>query len=184
MIKLFEIGSSDNLPYISTEAKTLIPFKKIVERDKSKGKELAFKELAYIYWSGVFDSQYEFYDEVDRMMKIKRDVGLGDNWNPDNLVLETISFFKDSQKTRSSKYLESSKMAVENLSDYLHNLDLKETDKKGELVHDIAKVRALVKDMPDLVKSMNEIKAMVAEELKTEELANRAGRKTNKYNAG
>ena len=117
-------------------------------------------------------------------MKIKRDVGLGDNWNPDNLVLEAISFFKDSQKTRSSKYLESSKMAVENLSDYLHNLDLKETDKKGELVHDIAKVRALVKDMPDLVKSMNEIKAMVAEELKTEELANRAGRKTNKYNAG
>ena len=71
MIKIFEIGGSDNLPYISTEAKTLIPFKKIVERDKNKGKELAFKELAYVYWSGVFDSPYDYYDDQDKIIQIK-----------------------------------------------------------------------------------------------------------------
>ena len=185
MIKLFEIDTNDNLPKISLEARTLEPFKTIFNRDKSKAKDLAFRELAFVYWSGVFDSQYEYFEDLEKVARLIKDTGLPETWKPDNQVQIAIEFFIDSQRTRSSKYLESSRKAIESISNYLDTINVSETieagPKKGELVHDINKIRATIKDMPEMVKSMNDIKAMVQEELK-EEPINRAGRKTNKYN--
>ena len=185
MIKLFELNDT-NLPVLSAEARTLEPFKEILLLDKSKDKTQAIKELAFVYWNAVFDSPYDTYDEEEKVIRIKKEVGLTDSWKPFRQIEVAIKYFADLQITRSFKYLESTRKAIENLSDYLDTVDVSEKidsgAKKGELVHDINKVKALVKDMPDLVKSLHDIKAMVEEELKEKQIGNRAGRKTNKYN--
>ena len=185
MLKIFELNES-NLPIICAEARLLEPFKKVISLDKTKEKTLALKELAFVYWYAVFDSPYDTYDEEEKYLKIKKEVGLDESWKITPEVKAAIQFFAELQQTRSFKYLESTRKAIENLSSYLDTVDVSEKidsgAKKGELVHDINKVKALVKDMPDLVKSLHDIKAMVEEELKEKQMSNRAGRKTSKYN--
>lgn len=185
MIKIFTIDPLSNIVKLIPEALLLEPFSVIYKADKSKDKALAIKELAFVYWFGVFDSIYDSYDELEKKLRIKKEVQLPDNWEMNDAVKNAIAFYIESQKTRSTKYLESTKKAVESLASYLEAIDVNERinsgSKKGELVHDINKVKAMVKDMPEMIKAMNEIKAMVAEELKEEQI-NRAGRRTNKYN--
>jgi hypothetical protein len=180
MLKIFEVDTETQMPVIVAEARMIKHYQDIINADKNKDKILAMKELAYVYWHSVFDSQYDVYDDLEKLARIINDVGLPQDWKPSELVISACEFYKESQKTLSWKYMESTKSAVDSISEYLFNIDLNEKDRKGELVHDVVKVKNTIKEMPEMVKSLNSIKQMVAEELK-EEVGNRAGRRTNKY---
>jgi hypothetical protein len=181
MLKIFEIDTETQMPVLIAEARTITVYKDIIEADPSSDKIIAMKELAYVYWSSVFDSSYDCYDELEKKLKIKNDVGLPEDWRPSELVKAACDFYTESQKTLSWKYMNSTKSAVDSISEYLLNINLDEKDRKGMLVHDVVKVKNTIKEMPEMVKSLNSIKQMVAEELK-EEIGNRAGRRTNKFN--
>jgi len=191
MIKLFEVNDQ-GVPEISTEARTIQVFKKLITRDKgSEGdhdgrkKYQATKELAFVYFYAKFDSPYEAYEEYDRVLKVKKAVGLEEKWKIDKDIQEAIDYFKEVQRTPAMAYLESVEKAVKNMSDYLNNTDINEKilegSNKGKLVHDIGQYRALTKEMPDLITSYQRTKELVRKELQ-EEMATRASRKINKYN--
>ena len=190
MINLFDVV--DGIAEISKEARTLEPFKAIIMADKgSEGdaqgrkKSIATKELAFVYFHSKFDSPYTQYDGLDRILQVQKHVGLDSKWKPSKLVQDACKFFEELQRTKSMKYLDSVQHAVDNLSDYLANVDVAEVitaqgPKRGELVHDVNKVKALAKDMPDMIEALAKTKELVRKEM-SEEAQLRSGRKVNNW---
>lgn len=186
MIKLFEIDEQ-GLPKLTAEARTLEPFKSLITKGKKPNIERSIKECAFVYWWAKFDSPYEQFNhnETEKTRQIVKAVDLESDWKPDDYVKEAIDFFLKIQRTKSMRYLESVEDAVNKLSNYLTQTDPNERIEsgahKGELVHDLNKYKTLAKEMPDLIESMQKAKDLVFKEMQ-EEVLNRAGRKTSKYN--
>jgi hypothetical protein len=70
MRHLFDVDANLELT-ISPQAYTLVPFKKIWDRDKSKGKQKALKDMSYIYWDADFRSfVHDITDPVEKHEQI------------------------------------------------------------------------------------------------------------------
>lgn len=184
-MELFTINEK-GFPIINIELKTIACFKKIFERDKSKNKELATAEAAYIYWESKYGSPYlqEYRDSNKRLEIIKQEVGLDKAWKPSDDIIECCEWFRNSQRTKTMRLVETIEKVVDSLSNYFDNLDLTETIKegshKGELKHDVTKVQKAVKDIPETVRSVKEMKEIVNEEI-TQKQTGKAGREINKF---
>lgn len=88
-------------------AATIEPIKKIWKRDRNRYKPKAQSELGYVYYMCGLSRLYEREHPEDRERIIKRDVGLDDNYEPDELVREAIHVVKAMHQTSSAAALES-----------------------------------------------------------------------------
>lgn len=149
---------------ISEEALALKPFKKIWERDKTKTKDKAISELAYIYFMEDPASDYQYLvDREDRSQKIMEGEGLS-NWKPDKLVLDAMEFYS-SFKTTSALILEDTRKVAENLRKALPTLDITEEDDKGRPKHTIASITKAIRELNILVKELAETERTIAKEM-------------------
>lgn len=150
---------------ISEEALTLIPFKKIWNRDKSANKNKAISELGFIYFMADPRSDYQYItDEESRKNSIKEGEGLPKDWEPDNLVLEAMEFYK-TFKPASALLLEDTRVAVDKLRTLLREIDLGKLDDKGKPIYTLNTITATIKQIPSLVKDLNEAEAAIAKEI-------------------
>ena len=86
---------------ISPEAMMLKPFKEIYDRDKSKSKDKAFLELAYIYFYCDPRSDYQYIiDPIDKDKAIREGLDLL-KWKPDKKITEAIEFYNSFKSTSS-----------------------------------------------------------------------------------
>ena len=163
MIKLFKYeGYKLN---ISEEALLLKPFKEIWQRDKSKNKDKALQELGYIYFMSDPRSDYQYLvDEEERSKAIKEGEGIDSKWKPDKLVLDAITFYK-SFKPTSALLLEDTRFAVDKLRKLLREIDLTEVDDKGKPIYTLNTITATIKQVPSLVKDLDEAEKTIAREI-------------------
>ena len=163
MIKLFKYeGYKLN---ISEEALLLKPFKEIWQRDKSKNKDKALQELGYIYFMSDPRSDYQYLvDEEERSKAIKEGEGIPSNWKPDKVVLDAITFYK-SFKPTSALLLEDTRFAVDKLRKLLREIDLTEVDDKGKPIYTLNTITATIKQIPSLVKDLDEAEKTLSKEL-------------------
>ena len=151
--------------HISEEAFILKPFKEIWNRDKSKNKDKALQELGYIYFMSDPRSDYQYIvDEDDRAKAIKEGEGIDSKWKPDNKVLEAMEFYK-TFKPVSALLLEDTRVAVDKLRQLLRNIDLTEVDDKGKPIYTLNTVTATIKQIPSLVKDLDEAEKAIAKEI-------------------
>jgi len=190
MIELFK-KDEEGIPQLSTEARTLEPFKAIIIADKgsegdaqARKKLMATKEIAFVYLYSKFDSSFHKFKGQDKVFQIRKAVGLPEKWKPSDLVMEACTFYEDLQRTPSMAHLESVEQAAEKLAKYLRETDINERIEvgthRGELVHNIAQYNAVAEKMPKMLHAIMETKEIVKKEMQEAE-ANRAGRKTNKW---
>ena len=164
MLKLFTyVGYKVS---ISEEALLLKPFKKIWDRDKTKNKDKALAELGYIYFFNDPRSDYQYLVNAgDRHAAIVESEGLGNNWTPDKVVQEASEFY-NSFKPTAALLLEDTRYAVDKLRQLLRDIDLTKEDGKGKPVYTLNTITATIKQIPELVKSLDEaektLKAEVA----------------------
>ena len=164
MIKLFKY--ENYTVTISEEALLLKPFKKIWLRDKSKSKEKALSELGFIYFYCDPRSDYQYLiDDEERATAIKQGEGLSKDWKPDTLIEEAISFY-NSFKPTSALLLEDTRIAVFKLRTLLRNIDLSQTDDKGKPVYTLNTITATIKQIPALVKDLDEAEKAINSELR------------------
>jgi hypothetical protein len=79
---------------VAPEALTLKPFKKIWERDKSKTKDTALQELAFVYFYCDPRSDYQYItDDETRMEAVKKGLGFAGDWKPDAVLKAAITFY-------------------------------------------------------------------------------------------
>lgn len=141
---------------VEPEVLLLEPFKKIWKRDRSKSKDKATLEIAFIYFFCDPRSDYTYLvDDAERAKAIKEGEGLADNWKPDKVMLEAIKFY-NSFKSTSILLLEDTRMAVDKLRTLLRTIDLTKTDKNDKPVYTLNNITATIKQVPALVKELNE----------------------------
>lgn len=150
---------------ISEEALLLKPFKAIWKRDKSLNKEKALSELGFIYFFCDIRSDYQYIvDEEARMASIKEGEGMPEDWAPDSVVLEAMQFYSTFKST-SALLLEDTRYAVDKLRKLLREIDLTKTDDKGKPIYTLNTITATIKQVPSLVKDLDEAERSIAKEI-------------------
>ena len=166
---------------VSPNPETLLvePFKQIWEDDKSKDKEVALKNFAYIEFmsSQLKSNPYKGYSSLVRSTKIIEDILGGDKKILSTFVDKGISYIDKIQKDGSESYtlLMSALKAKEKLEIFLNDFDLTERTEKGMPVMKPKDVTSALLDLDKIVVSINTLKKKVEEDL-FEEVKTRANK--------
>ena len=168
MIKLIVIENEK--PVFNPEVRMFTPFRKLIERDKgSKGdadgrkKNMATKELAFIYWFADPRSNYRetYQDQNERVNKIKKLLDLPDDWTPDVLIREAVDFYlEEIQEDFDVSFLESAISAGKKTIDYFNGIDYTLTV-KGKPVYDGKTVIAMLEKAPNVIESLKNARKKV-----------------------
>lgn len=141
---------------------TLKPFKAIWIRDKTEKKERAISEIAYTYFMEDPRSDYQYIiDRDERSKAIKEGEGLKSTWQPDGTVKEAMKLYA-SFKTTSALLLEDTRALVDGYRNKLRDLtsDMSELD-----VKDVKELGAIIKQVPSMVKDLDEAERALAKEI-------------------
>lgn len=150
---------------ISEEALCLKPFRAIWTRDKTDKKERAIMELGYCYFMEDPRSDYQYItDREERAKAIKEGEGLKDSWKPDGTVLEAMKLYA-SFKSPAALLLEDTRAAVDKLRQLLRNINLDDTDDKGRPIYTLNVITSTIKQIPALVKDLDEAERTLAKEI-------------------
>jgi hypothetical protein len=90
-MKVFDIISGE---VIIDPSRLIIPeFRKLWSRDRSKNKDKAMKEIAYItfLFDLSADNPYRGYSEYERDFTLKKDLFNDPNWEPDEDIAIAIN---------------------------------------------------------------------------------------------
>lgn len=158
---------------IEPELLTLKPFKQIWTRDKTVNKDKALAEIAFIYFMTDPRSDYQYLvDDNERMEAIKEGEGLPAKWQPDKIVTEAMNFYM-SFKPISALLLEDTRFMVDK---YRKRLKAQEF---GELeIKDLKEAGALIKQIPSLVRDLNEAEKALNSEMRDSGRMRGQGEKT------
>lgn len=163
MIRLFKYENYKVT--ISEEAILLKPFKAIWNRDRTKSKDRALDELGFIYFFCDPRSDYQYLtDETERKKAIKEGEGLPEKWEPDKLVLDAMDFY-NSFKPTSALLLEDTRYAVDKLRKLLKDINLEDKDDKGKPVYTLNTITATIKQIPSLIKDLDEAEKTLTSEM-------------------
>lgn len=158
---------------IEPELLTLKPFKQIWTRDKTVNKDKALAEIAFIYFMTDPRSDYQYLvDDKERMEAIKEGEGLSPKWEPDRIVTEAMEFYK-SFKPISALLLEDTRFMVDK---YRKRLKAQEFDELE--IKDLKEAGALIKQIPSLVKDLNEAEKALNSEMRESGRMRGQGEKT------
>jgi hypothetical protein len=171
MIKLFKYEGYKIV--ISEEAFALKPFRQIWQRDKTINKEKALMELGFIYFFCDPRSDYQFLvDDNERLEAIKEGEGLPAKWEPDKVLKEAMDFYM-SFKPISALLLEDTRFMVNKYRKRLRSQEFDELE-----VRELKEVGALIKQIPSLVKDLDEAEKALNSEMRNSGKMRGQGEKT------
>ena len=154
--KVFDIVGGEVT--FTAEALALPFFKVIWDRDKTKNKEIATKEISYIIFKNKYDSPYTSYPESERGAIVIKDV-FTKKYEPDDLVLEAEKRYNELQDSISLRLLKSSYVAIDAMINYFLSLPTKIIDDKI-----VRNLTASVKDLAATIKSLDSLEKQVQKE--------------------
>jgi hypothetical protein len=134
----------------------LEPFKKILKRDKSRTKDLALKEMLFIYYYTDIKSDYLIIDSKFRTEEIIKDLQLPDNWKIDSIMQDAINFYEERSLTVIGKLYKNALLAANDISEYLTKTKelLEERDDRNKpvttlttIVGGISKIKVVMQDL-------------------------------------
>ena len=163
MIRLFKYEGYEVV--VEPEALMLAPFKAVYSRDKHKDKSMAKQELAFIYFMGDPRSDYQYLIDAEvREQEIIKGLGMPDKWKPDDVVKRALDFYC-SFKPTSAGLLEDTRGAIDKLRVMLRSINLNERDDKGKPVHTLSSITQTIKQIPALVKDLDEAERALAKDI-------------------
>lgn len=157
-MKVFDIISGE---VIIDANRLIIPeFKKLWDRDKTKDKSKATKEIAYITFKYDLsaDNPYRGYNEYERDEVLKRDIFGNINWSPDPEMVLAIAKFQDLMETTNIRVLLGAKQAAEELAKWFRGV--KATDEEFS----VTELSRNLKEVGNIIKSLAQLEEMVKRE--------------------
>jgi hypothetical protein len=165
------------------ESAELDPFRVLIDRDTSKNKKEATKELSFVYHMCDTDSPYfqSVGDKEVRENELVRDLwGEEGAWEPDDEVKKAIKYYRDHHMTPAQQLLESALESVTNLRDYFKDADPMARDDNGRVVWKAKDIVSNLSKIGDVIKGLKELK----EEVRKEQIEggdNRGGVEVNRF---
>lgn len=161
----------DGIAKVHPETILVEPFKKIWERDTSKKKENAVKDMTFInFMASPFTSNIfkDILDMKKREEKIIESCFKGD-YKPDEDVYSAIDWCTKQylmDMSLSYRTLIAAKTSAENLNDFLINVDLNERNEKGYPMYKPAEITRATKDLAQQIDAIKKLEISVMEEYK------------------
>lgn len=163
-MKLFDIVNGTVV--LNPNSLVIPEFKKIWDRDKSKTKEQATKEISYIVFLCDFNSPYNSFRENDRDKVVKQDFLKDESWEPDTLIVEGIKKYKLLQETPLLNMLRAAMNVVNKTTDYFNKVDYDEVDDRGKVKYTVSEV---FKAMANMGGAINQLR-MLEREVQREQI--------------
>lgn len=154
-MKLFEM--KEFTLQVTDEAWGVTCFKTILKRDKNRTKEIAFKEMLFIYYYTDIRSDYVYIiDDKERCKEIIKDIGLPSDWKMDSVITDAINYYNSMSLSPIAKLYKSSLKAADDISKYLEKTNelLEERTANGSVVNTLATITASLKSVPTIMKDL------------------------------
>ena len=151
-MNLFYISENKVIP--NPEVLLIKEFKDIWDRDKTKLKDIALKELAYIYFISDYKSVYNDYSLSVKEIKIEEDIIQDKTWKPDELIKLAIKKYEELQITPTLRLLNGARKALEEMTRYYEYLKINDRnilaastslDKLGKIAESFDKLEDKIK---------------------------------------
>lgn len=156
---------------VAPEALLLKPFKTLWTRDRSRDKNKAQTEFAYIYFWADPRSEYQYIvDDEDRAKEVKAGLGLPAKWKPDKAVQDAIALYS-SFTTTAALLLQDTRYAVDKLRQLLRDINLDDKDKNGKPIYTLNVITSTIKQVPALVRDLDNAEQFLNEQLRETEAA-------------
>ena len=174
-MNLFEL--ENNVVVFSPQALMIAPFKSIWDADKSKDKVNATLELAFIYYMADERSDFmHILDNDERIEEIKNFINMPKKFTGNSKeIVRAVHYYEQLSATTSTRLLQSTRLILQKISQFLDNVNMEEKDDRGKPVHDITKITSAVEKIPKLIKALNEVEKEV---IKEKELKAQSGNKS------
>jgi len=162
-MKLFDVDNNNNVT-VKPEALLIQGFKVLWDRDKTKNKTVAIKELAYIYFISDFKSSYQSYSVEERHAQVCFDLGVAIN-KDEEAIINAIAVYKRTQNTFSMTFLESAKRAARELINFFNTVDLNERTERGNPVYKPSDITNALSSSVKVIEALDKWTEKVQQEL-------------------
>jgi hypothetical protein len=164
-MNLFEI--ENNVVTFSPQALMMAPFRALWDSDESKDKLQAASELSYVYY--MSDERSDFMHILDSEERADEIISILESPIPIDKrrkdLIRAIHYYSKASETTSTKLLQSTRLVIQKISEFLDNVNMDERDERTKKpIHDIGKITSAVEKIPKLIKAMNEIEKEVVKE--------------------
>lgn len=182
---LFDIDEVTKLPVPKAELLLVPEFKEINRRSRpidgdSDGRKKVhnYKELAYIYFIGKWDSRFKLKSIKDKDAEVKKLLKLPEEWIPDEVVKIALKIYIDLQVTESTELEEGLSGSIQSLTDYIRagNESLKTAS-----LNNAKNVSEFLDILDRVSKTVDQLK-QTREKLRREQEAVAKGRKGRTFN--
>ena len=144
-------------------------FKRILDRDKSKTKDLAIKELTFIYFYADITSPYQsILTDAERCDEIKRDIELPVKWKIDQVILDAVKFYTERSKTAVHHLYTASMTAAAAVNDILSDSKAL-IDAADDKIGAITKVIGALEKVPKVMASLRDIEKELIRQIEDKE---------------
>lgn len=153
----------------NVETLLISPFKEIWERDTSKHKEQATKELTFIEFmsSKKKTNPYAGYDDGKRFEVLKKTL-FEEEWEMDTLIEQGLIKIKDFQQEASPtyQYYVSASKAAEKMRTFFNTFDINErNERNGNPIYKPSDITRALNDTDKVLQNLNSLKEKVEQEL-------------------
>lgn len=154
----------------SQEAFLIKPIRDLYNADKSDTKESFMQQMSILYFMSDPRSSYTYIlDSKIRLQEILRQEGLPSDYKISKDLQKAIDEYKNHVTTPTSELVQATRTAISKLSNYLADIDLHEEDDKGKPKYTISNITTALKQIPDLLKQLNEVEKKLLEDLEDNE---------------
>ena len=149
---------------IADEALLVRPIRELFKKDKSKTKEDFWKQMSYLWFMCDPRSAYMYLTDVEeRAKEIKIQEGLGEGWEPSDLLREAMDVYRKTTITTSAILLEGMRKGINKLSEFLADTTFSEKT--------VASMTSALRQIPELSKALSEAEKALAKDFATDDKA-------------
>ena len=145
-------------------------FKSLLDRDKSKYKEQATRELTYIYLAIDWKSPYSSFTELEKHQEALNDASITEEEFNDPVFREACRKYRNLQDSNKSiKLLNAARNAADQFVEYFETIiDLNERDQNGKPVFSAEKVMKEMAQLSKVHEQLTALEAQVKQELEVQ----------------
>jgi len=163
MARLFDIQAGKIT--ISEDSLAIPPFKVLWDRDKTKTKEKATREISFVAFLCDYKSPYfEAYPEHLRMGVLKKDFFDDENYELDEILETAIERYREFRESTNTRLLRTAKGTAEKLAQWFDKVNFDDVDRDGRPMYTARDVSANLKDIGGIVKSLDVLERQVQKE--------------------
>tara|TARA_R100000406_G_C3094800_1_gene120445 strand:+ start:636 stop:1178 length:543 start_codon:yes stop_codon:yes gene_type:complete len=166
MASLFDLR--DGQVVLNAESLAIPIFNKIWKRDKSKDKEKANREIAYIYFMCDFNSPYMAYPNTKRREVVLTDFMRDVKWKEDKEIEDAMSKYLEFQETHTMRLMKAARGAADKLASYFEHIDFREMGENGKPLYNAKDVAINLEKVGSIVESLDKLENKIKKEIKSD----------------